>query len=150
MHYFPSEIRNTDRPVTRIFFLPRQATGASIRKMFTLHKNFSNVTFSQKVSLIFTSNVDFYARLPRKYAKKFHIGAIHLWRPHEGGGLRWTHVDGGRGSSPMWTSTQKIKIRVHWRHTLFFSCKEVGVLFTRIWCLDRKKVEIFLRYKLVI
>ena len=27
--------------------------------------------------------------------------------------LRWTHVDGGRGSSPMWTSTQKIKIRVH-------------------------------------
>src|SRR6218665_100836 len=27
--------------------------------------------------------------------------------------LRWTHVDGGGGSSPMWTSTQKIKIRVH-------------------------------------
>jgi len=27
--------------------------------------------------------------------------------------LRWTHVNGGRGSSPMWTSTQKIKIRVH-------------------------------------
>ena len=31
----------------------------------------------------------------------------------EGVRLRWTHVDGGRGSSPMWTSTQKIKIRVH-------------------------------------
>src|SRR6218665_2351847 len=27
--------------------------------------------------------------------------------------LRWTHVDGRGGSSPMWTSTQKIKIRVH-------------------------------------
>ena len=27
--------------------------------------------------------------------------------------LRWTHVDGGRGSSPMWTSTQKNKIRAH-------------------------------------
>jgi len=39
----------------------------------------------------------------------------------EGGWLRWT------GSSPMWTSTQKIK-RVHWRHPIFFSCKEVGVL----------------------
>ena len=31
----------------------------------------------------------------------------------EGIGLRWTHVDGGGGSSSMWTSTQKIKIRVH-------------------------------------
>src|SRR6218665_1133719 len=33
----------------------------------------------------------------------------------EGEGVRlwWTHVDWGRGSSPMWTSTQKIKIRVH-------------------------------------
>src|SRR6218665_581946 len=26
--------------------------------------------------------------------------------------LRWTHVE-GKGSSPMWTSTQKIKIRIH-------------------------------------
>src|SRR6218665_3026585 len=34
-------------------------------------------------------------------------------RRGEGVRLRWTHVDGGRGSSPMWTSTQKIKIRVH-------------------------------------
>ena len=31
----------------------------------------------------------------------------------EGVRFRWTHVDGGRGSSPMWASTQKIKIRVH-------------------------------------
>jgi len=45
---------------------------------------------------------------------QYNIGAIHLWCPHGGGGgfkLRWTHVDRGRkGSSPMWASTQKIKI----------------------------------------
>ena len=41
----------------------------SVRKMFTLHKNFFNVIFSK----IFTSNVDFYARLPRKYANFFQI-----------------------------------------------------------------------------
>src|SRR6218665_2593560 len=64
--------------------------------------------------------------------------------------LRWTHVDGGRGSSPMWTSTQKIKIRVHRRHTVFFSCKEVGVFFYQNFVFGQKKVEIFLRYKLVI
>jgi len=39
------------------------------------------------------------------------------------GGCMWT------GSSPMWTSTQKIKIRVHWCHPVFFLCKEVGVFF---------------------
>jgi len=40
------------------------------------------------------------------------IRAIHLWRPHGGGGgqaqmdaCEWR---GGWGSSPMWTSTQKI------------------------------------------
>ena len=71
-------------------------------------------------------------------------------RMGEGVRLRWTHVDGGRGSSAMWASTQKIKIRVHWRHTVFFLCKEVGVFFARILSLDRKKVETFLRYKLVI
>src|SRR6218665_3209307 len=58
----------------------------------------------------------------------------------------WT----GEGSRPMWTSTQKIKIRVHGCHTVFFSCKEVGIFFTRISSLDRKKVKICLRYKLVI
>src|SRR6218665_1791975 len=72
-------------------------------------------------------------------------------RRGEGVRLRWTSAGGGgRGSSPMWTSTQKIKIRVHRCHTVFFSCKEVGVLFTRISSLDRKQVEIFLRYELVI
>jgi len=51
--------------------------------------------------------------------------------------LRWTHVDGREGSSLRWTSTQKIKIRVHWRQPVFFSCKEVGVVSTRISSLDR-------------
>ena len=39
----------------------------------------------------------------------------------------WT---GGGRVTPM--STQKIKIRVHWHHPVFFSCKEVGVFLTRI------------------
>jgi len=47
------------------------------------------------------------------------LGAIHLWRPHGGGEGDQAQVDAcGRreGSSPMWTSKQKIKITVHWRH----------------------------------
>ena len=55
--------------------------------------------------------------------------------------LRWMG-----GFSPMWTSTQKIKIRVHWRHTVFFPCKEVGIFFTRILSLDRKKWTFFCDY----
>ena len=59
--------------------------------------------------------------------RKLQIGAIYLWRPHGGEEvrLRWTHVDGGRGSSPMRTSTQKIKNRVH-------CCL---LLMQRNWCL---------------
>src|SRR6218665_3559038 len=54
----------------------------------------------------------------------------------EGVRLRWT----GEGwSSPMWTSTQKIKIRVHSRHTVFFSCKEVGVFFYQNFVFGQKK-----------
>jgi len=34
-----------------------------------------------------------------------------------------------------WTSTQNIKIRAHWRHSVF-SCKEVGVFVTRTSSLD--------------
>ena len=34
-----------------------------------------------------------------RFVKANEIRAIHLWRPH--GGLRWTHVDGGReGQAP--------------------------------------------------
>jgi len=62
--------------------------------------------------------------------------------PHGGGGGQ-AKVDGGRGSIPMWTSTQKSKIWVHWRHTVFFSCKEVGTFFTRFFSLDRKKWKFF-------
>ena len=71
------------------------------------------------------------------------------WRG-EGVRLRWTHVDEGRGVKPHEDYTLKIKIRVHWRHTVFFSCKEVFVFFTRISSLDRNKVEILLRSKLLI
>src|SRR6218665_3950991 len=49
----------------------------------------------------------------------------------------------GEGSSPMCTSTQKIKIRAHSRHIVFFSCKEVGVFFTRISSLHRKRWNFF-------
>ena len=48
---------------------------------------------------------------------------------------------GGRGEgrqSPMWTSTQKIKITVHWRHPVF-SCKEVGVFFYQNFVFGRNK-----------
>ena len=75
-----------------------------------------------------------------------YVGAIHLWRPHGGGGGGQAQVNAcgrGRGSSPMLTSTQKIKISVHWRHIVFFSCKEVGVFFTRISSLERKKWKFF-------
>ena len=56
--------------------------------------------------------------------------------PGEGGGQ--AHVDGGRGVQ----STQKIKPSSH--------AKKLASFLTRISSLDRKKVEIFLRYKLVI
>ena len=96
------------------------------------------------LGLVFVQTVNFCLEMS--------LGTIHLRRPHgrgRGVRLRWTHVDGVGGSSPMWMSTQKIKIRVHWRHPVFFSCKEVGVLYTRISSLDGIK-EIFRRYKLVI
>jgi len=48
------------------------------------------------------------------------------------GGRIWT----GDGSRPMWTPTQKIINRVHWRHPVFLSCKEVSVFFTRISSFD--------------
>jgi len=41
--------------------------------------------------------------------------------------LRWMHLERWRGSSHMWMSTQEIKIRVHLRHPVFFSYKEIGI-----------------------
>jgi len=55
------------------------------------------------------------------------IGTIHLWRPHRGEGVRRTHPV--EGSAPCGRSHRKI--RTHWRHPVF-SCKEVGVFWTRI------------------
>ena len=64
--------------------------------------------------------------------------------------LRWAHVDGGRwGPAPCGRPHRKLKL-VHWRHTVFFSCKEVGVFFYQNFIFGQKKVDIFLRYKLVI
>ena len=80
------------------------------------------------------------------------LGAFHLWRPHGGEGvrLRWTHVDGGGVQLYVDASTQKIKIRAHWHHPVFFSCKEFAVFFSRISSLDGVKIGIFRRYQLVI
>ena len=69
----------------------------------------------------------------------FHLIILHLINTSSsGGGVKpggrmWT---GERGPSPMWTSKQIIKIRVHRRQPVFFSFKEVGVFFTRISSLD--------------
>jgi len=53
-------------------------------------------------------------------------------RRRRGVRLRWTHGD-GEGVSSMWTSTQKIRAQSHhWHHPVFFSCKEVGIFYTRI------------------
>src|SRR6218665_3269261 len=51
-------------------------------------------------------------QLPRLSSNAGHVQSIDFLKicPAEGKGvrLRWTHVDRGRGSSPLWTSTQKI------------------------------------------
>ena len=76
-----------------------------------------------------------------------------IYDVHTEGGWGQAQVDacgrGGVGPAPC-GRPQKIKIRVHWRHTVFFSCKEVGVFFYQNFIFGQKKVEIFLRYKLVI
>src|SRR6218665_2703702 len=58
----------------------------------------------------------------RKRALRGHpfMTSTRRWRVSGSGGPMWTG-----GSSPMWTSTQKIKIRVHTRYPVLFSCKEV-------------------------
>ena len=67
---------------------------------------------------------DLYFSHSPHYAVNLLLDAIHLWRPHGEGHAQVDACGRGRGSSPMWTSTQKIKIRIHWRHPVFFSCKE--------------------------
>src|SRR6218665_3857876 len=61
--------------------------------------------------------------------------------------LRWTHVDWGRGVQPH-VDVQKLEptdVILSSSHA-----KKLASFFTRISSLDRKNVEIFLRYKLVI
>ena len=55
-------------------------------------------------------------------------------RSGEGVRLKWTHADGG-GVKPHVGVHPEIKTRVHWRHPVFFSCKEVGVFLPefRLW-----------------
>ena len=53
----------------------------------------------------------------------------------EGVRLRWTHVDrGGGGQAPCERLHRKLKLES--TDPPFFSCKEVGVFFTRISSLD--------------
>jgi len=69
---------------------------------------------------------------------------INLWRPH-GGGRSQAQVDAcgrGRGISVMWTSTQKF--RAHWRHPVFFSCKEVGIFYQNFAFGWNKKWKFFI------
>jgi len=63
---------------------------------------------------------------------------VHTEREWSGSGER------GEGQA---LCGRPLKIRVHWRHPVFFSCKEVGVLFYQNVILGRnKKMEIFRRY----
>ena len=56
------------------------------------------------------------------------------------GGRMWT---GGGGPAPCCGCPHRKLKWVHWRHTVYFSCKEFGVFFTRISSLDRKKWKFF-------
>ena len=78
--------------------------------------------------------------------KIIHNGAIHLWRPH-GGKRCQAQVDAcGRGEE----GKRQVDIlshphrKLHWRHPIFSSCKEVGVYWTRISSLDGIKSRNFL------
>src|SRR6218665_3191523 len=63
------------------------------------------------------------------------------------GGRMWT---GGGGSSPMWTSTQKIKIKSPLTSYCLLLMQRSWRLFYQNFIFGPKKVEIFLRCKLVI
>ena len=79
-----------------------------------------------------------------------YIGAIHLWRPHseEGGQAQ---VDGGEGGqAPCGRPHRKLKLESTDVILSSSHAKKFASFFTRISSLGRKKVEIFLRYELVI
>src|SRR6218665_1297702 len=64
--------------------------------------------------------------------------------------LRWTHVDGGGGPAPCGRLHRKLKLESTDVILSSSHAKKLAVFFTRISSLDRKKLKIFLRYKLVI
>ena len=71
-------------------------------------------------------------------------------RRGEGVRLRWTHVDGEGGPAPCGRPHRKLKLESTDGILSSSRAKKLASFFTRISSLDRKKVEIFLRYKLVI
>src|SRR6218665_2228429 len=70
----------------------------------------------------------------------------------KGGGvrLRSTHVDGGGGLAPCGRPHRKLKLESTDVILSSSHAKNLASFLTRISSLDREKVEIFLRYKLVI
>src|SRR6218665_3101363 len=69
----------------------------------------------------------------------------------EGGGvrLRWTHVDGGGGPAPCGRPHRKLKLESN-DVILFSSHAKKLASFYQNFVFEQKKVEMFLRYKLVI
>src|SRR6218665_2589366 len=70
-------------------------------------------------------------------------------RRGEGVGLRWTHVDGGRGPAPCGRPHRKLKLESTDFILSSSHAKTVDV-FHQNFVFGQKKMEIFLRYKLVI
>ena len=100
----------------------------SLGKTFPLHP--------PKFLMTFFSVIDRIPGCKFPISYRGHPFMTSTWKGSDSGGSMWT---GERGSSPMWTSTQKIEIRVHWRHNVFFSCKEVGVFFYQNFVFGQKQ-----------
>jgi len=73
------------------------------------------------------SIINFSFMMSTQNGHDYHLGTIHLWSPRRGGSGPSRRMQAAVSS--IWTSTQKI--RAHIRHPVF-SCKEVGISFTRI------------------
>jgi len=135
------------RIATKIWPILRTHQNITSWLLLSLHNSFTpNLKHSSSTNPIMIH--PFHRLLPTylRLNSKHHRGHPFMTSTRRGGGGGQAQVDacgrGEGGPAPMWTSTQKIKIRVHWCHTVFFSCKEVGVVFTRISSLDRKKVDL--------
>jgi len=84
-----------------------------------------------------------------KYPASTSIGAIHLWRPHEGGRGQ-AQVDGGGGQAPCGRPHKKLKLESTDVILSSSHAKKLAYFFTRISSLDGIKSGNFSRYKLVI